>query len=227
MRRDRVMEAFNAEAERLSAAMRTLAEDEWSRPTACEPWTVRELLGHVMVAIAWLPGMLDEDAPPQATVSAVDYYRHDARFSPEANERRIELARERAARAPSGKDIVQEFDDIWTTAARRCETEPDDRVVRTRHGDPMLLTDFLVTRVVEVAVHGLDLAIAVGRRPWPTESAGDLLTRLLLGPRGLEGVRRLGWDQVTFLCKATGREPMTDAETVEAERAGIRWLSLG
>ncbi|WP_345364766.1 maleylpyruvate isomerase N-terminal domain-containing protein [Actinoallomurus liliacearum] len=227
MRRDQVMEAFNAEAEQLSAAMRFLGEDEWSRPTACDPWNVRELLGHMMVAIDWLPGMLDGDAPPQATVSAADYYRGDARFSPETNNRRIELARERAAQAPGGKDLVQEFDEVWRTAARLCEKEPDDRVVRTRHGDPMLLTDFLVTRVVEVAVHGLDLAAAIERRPWLTESAGRMLTRLLLGPRGLEEVRRLGWDQATFLRKATGREPMTDEETAEVERAGIRWLALG
>jgi uncharacterized protein (TIGR03083 family) len=227
VQRDQVMEALNAEAEQLSAAMRALREDEWSRPTACNPWTIRELLGHVMVAIGWLPGMLNGDAPPQATVSAVDYYRRDARFSPETNNRRIELARERAAQAPSGKGLAREFDDVWRMAARLCDKEPDDRVVRTRHGDPMLLTDFLVTRVVEVAVHGLDLAAAIGRRPWLTESAGRLLTQLLLGPRGLEEVRRLGWDQVTFLCKATGREPMTDAETAEAEHAGIRWLALG
>jgi hypothetical protein len=31
-------------------------------------------------------------------------------------------------------------------------------VVLTRHGDRMLLTEFLRTRVLELAVHGLDLA---------------------------------------------------------------------
>lgn len=91
----------------------------------------------------------------------------------------------------------------------------------------MLLTDFLVTRVVEVAVHGLDLAAAVGRSPWLSESAGRVLSQLLLGPRGLDEVDVLGWDQVTFLRKATGREPLTGAEAAEVERAGIRRLSLG
>lgn len=227
MRRHEVLSAFSAEAERLSAEMLGLGDEAWSRPTVCEPWTVRELLGHVTVVIGWLPGMLEGDVPAQATVSAVDYYRGDARFSPETNGRRIELARERAARVVGGKDLAAEFDEVWRTAARLCGNEPDDRVVRTRHGDPMLLTDFLVTRVVEVAAHGLDLAAAVGRRAWLSESAGRLLAELLVGPRGLDEVGILGWDQVTFLRKATGREPLTGAEAAEVERVGIRWLSLG
>jgi len=34
--------------------------------------------------------------------------------------------------------------------------------VLTRHGDVMLLTEFMRTRVLELAVHGLDLAAGVG-----------------------------------------------------------------
>jgi hypothetical protein len=55
---------------------------------------------------------------------------------------------------------------------RLCRAEPEGHVVRTRHSDPMLLSEFLLTRVVEVAVHGLDLADALsasrspGRKPW-------------------------------------------------------------
>ncbi|WP_345680602.1 maleylpyruvate isomerase family mycothiol-dependent enzyme [Yinghuangia aomiensis] len=227
MRRHEVVGAFTAEAERLSAGVRGLGDEAWSRPTVCVPWTVRELLGHVTVVVGWLPGMVAGEAPARATVSAVDYYRGDGRFSPESNERRIGLARERAARAAEGDGLAEEFGEVWRLVARLCAAEPEGRVVRTRHGDPMLLTDFLVTRVVEVAVHGLDLAAAVGREPWLSESAGDLLAHLLLGPEGLAAVDVLGWDRVTFLRKATGRVPLSGAETAEVERAGIRWLSLG
>lgn len=227
MRRHEVVGAFTAEAERLSAGVRGLGDEAWSRPTVCVPWTVRELLGHVTVVVGWLPGMVAGEAPARATVSAVDYYRGDGRFSPESNDRRIGLARERAAQVAEGGDLASEFDEVWRLAARLCAAEPDDRVVRTRHGDPMLLTDFLVTRVVEVAVHGLDLAAALGREPWLSASASDLLARLLLGQRGLAEVDVLGWDRVTFLRKATGREALTGAETAEVERARIRWLSLG
>lgn len=227
MQHHEVLRAFEAEAVRLEAAMGGLGDGDWLVPTVCVPWTVRELLGHVTVVVGWVPGMVAGEAPARAEVSAVGYYRGDGRFSAEGNRRRIELARERAAAAGSGRGLAAEFGEVWRDAARLCAAEPDDRVVRTRHGDPMLLSDFLVTRVVEVAVHGLDLAAAVGLPPWLSESAGDLLARLLLGEQGLESVDVLDWDRVTFLRKATGREPLTLTETAEVERVGVRWLSLG
>jgi hypothetical protein len=56
----------------------------------------------------------------------------------------------------------------------------------------MLLTGFLLTRVVEVAVHGLDLTDAVEREPWLTRPAADLVLGLLVGggaaPRGRPGL---------------------------------------
>ncbi|WP_370462371.1 hypothetical protein [Nocardiopsis sp. FR6] len=59
--------------------------------------------------------------------------------------------------------------------------EPVDRVVVTRHGDRMLLTDFLVTRVLEAVVHGLDLADALGREPWTRREALAVVLASLFG----------------------------------------------
>src|SRR6202035_6001180 len=54
------------------------------------------------------------------------------------------------------------------------------RVLRPRHGDLMLLTGFLRTRVVELAVHGLDLAIGLDRDPWLTPEAASVVADLVL-----------------------------------------------
>ena len=91
----------------------------------------------------------------------------------------------------------------------------------------MLLSEFLLTRVVEVAVHGLDLADALGREPWLTSQAADLVQSLLLGPDGAATLEKLGWGQLRFLRKATGREPITGEEASDASRLNIRWLTLG
>lgn len=91
----------------------------------------------------------------------------------------------------------------------------------------MLLSEFLLTRVVEVAVHGLDLADALGREPWLTSSAGDAVLELLLGAEQLAAADELGWSQPHFLRKATGREPLDESETAQIEQLGIRWLALG
>ncbi|MFI6401454.1 maleylpyruvate isomerase family mycothiol-dependent enzyme [Streptomyces sp. NPDC050548] len=227
MDQERVVEAFRLEATQLAQAMTGVSAAEWRLPTRCAPWKVGDLLAHVRVVIAWLPGMLAAPAPTRAEVSATEYYRPDDRFTPDTNAARIALAQDHAAGQLSGAALVDDFNATWQQVDRLCRAEPEGRVVRTRHGDPMLLSEFLLTRVVEVAVHGLDLADALGREPWLTPEAADLVQGLLLGPDGTAALEHLGWGQLRFLRKATGREPITKDEALDVNRLGIQWLTLG
>ncbi|WP_329374851.1 maleylpyruvate isomerase N-terminal domain-containing protein [Streptomyces sp. NBC_01483] len=228
MDQGRVVEAFRREARQLAWATAGVSAAEWCLPTRCAPWNVSELLAHVRVVIAWLPGMLAATpAPIRAEVSAVEYYRPDERFAPDTNAARIALAQDHAAEQLSGAALADDFNATWQQVDRLCRAEPEGRVVRTRHGDPMLLSEFLLTRVVEVAVHGLDLADALGREPWLTSQAADLVQGLLLGPDGATALEKLGWGQLRFLRKATGREPITREEALDVSRLDIRWLTLG
>lgn len=227
MDQGRVVEAFRLEAGELARAMAGVSAAEWRLPTRCAPWTVGELLAHVRVVIAWLPGMLAAPAPTHAEVTAVEYYRPDDRFAPDTNADRIALAQDHAAEQLSGAALAGDFDATWQEVDRLCRAEPEGRVVRTRHGDPMLLSQFLLTRVVEVAVHGVDLADALGREPWLTSQAADVVRDLLLGPAGAAALEKLGWGRLRFLRKATGREAITVEEASDVSRLGIRWLTLG
>jgi len=217
-----MIQVFHDEAENLEDVLTTFTPVEWDRPTPCEPWTVRDLVGHLTVVISWLPAMLTDSAPARAEVSAAGYYSPDERFSPETDQARIALARSKATAhaAPSG--LVEEFAATWRLAHSLCAAEPAPRVVRTRHGDAMLLADFLLTRLVELTLHGLDLATALSRAPWPTPRAAQAVEHLLLGGASRPG----GWDRPTFLRKATGRLPLTPAETRTLTDQGITWLSL-
>jgi hypothetical protein len=91
----------------------------------------------------------------------------------------------------------------------------------------MLLGDFLVTRVVELGVHGLDLAAALDRAPWLTPQVAGVVAELLVVAGGVEVVGALSWDRLTFIRKATGRVPLTAAEAEQVRRLGVRWLALG
>ena len=99
----------------------------------------------------------------------------------------------------------------------------------TRHGDVMLLTEFMRTRVLELAVHGLDLAAGVGRDPWLTDAAAAVVVELILpGEDGAARLRqRLGWDRAGLVAKATGRSAFTPAERQAMQDAGLRPLALG
>ena len=223
----RVLDGFAGECEALGRGLEGVAETDWERPTRCDPWTVRELVGHVCVVLGWLPGMLDAEAPRQPEVSPAEYYRPDHRFDAATNATRIDLGRRRVEEVPAGA-LAAEFTKVWSDVETCCRPEPDDRVVRTRHGDAMLLSDFLVTRVVEVAVHGLDLADALAIEPWLTPAAGDVVLGLLLGGvAGAARVNELGWSQARALRKTTGREALTAEEPERLDQLGIRWLALG
>lgn len=106
--------------------------------------------------------------------------------------RRTRLGWRRAAVADPAL-LVDELAGVSRAVAGACEREPAGRLVLTRHGDAILLSDFLVTRVFEVAVHGLDVADAVRSTPWLTP-AGALVVHGLLfdeppGPEPVAAIR--------------------------------------
>jgi hypothetical protein len=91
----------------------------------------------------------------------------------------------------------------------------------------MLLAEFLRTRVLELAVHGLDLAAALDHGPWMTAAAAGVTEDLLL-PAAAAGLRaETGWDQVTLIAALTGRRPLTPAETQLIQSSGAGRLALG
>jgi uncharacterized protein (TIGR03083 family) len=215
--------AFRDECARLGAVLRTLDAPDLDRPTGCPPWTVRELLAHVRTGAGRLPGMLAAPAPPRAEVDAAGYF-GAAKFTPEVDAARVAAARREAVDLPTGAALAADFDRVWRATDAAVAGYPPERVVRTRHGDPMTLADFLLTRVVEVAVHGLDLAAALGRTPWLTPTAAEAVAELLTGGRAVPA--ELGWDRLTLVSRVTGRSPLTDRERAAAGAAGFRWLSF-
>ena len=220
--------AFVAEARNLSAALATVTEAEFDRPTRCTPWTARALLAHVGMGADRVITMLAEPAPLAADTDAAGYYRPDKRFSSATNRERVDGAVAAAVRAGSGAGLAARFARTWRDAYAAVAARPADRVVRTRHGDAMLLTDFMVTRVVELAVHGLDFADAFDRPSWTHDSAIEVMTRLLLPEAARPRLDALGWDRMTVVRVATGRAGRGDRADAEWLRAaGITWLALG
>lgn len=219
-------EAFRVESARLTEVMSGLDEAEFDRPTACPPWTARDLLAHVCLGAGRLLAMLDQPAPPRAEVDAAGYFGRE-KFAPETDAARVGSAQQAAAQATTGHALAAELDRAWRAVEAALAGVPADRVVRTRHGDAMTVADFLVTRVVELGVHGLDLAAATGRQPWLSDAAAAVIADLLGGGRERAVRDQLNWERRTFIAKATGRVRLTGAERAKLERLGVRWLSFG
>jgi len=208
----------------MAAALDGLSEADFDRPTRCEPWSVRELLAHVLVACDRLPAMLAGDAPPSADVPAWGYFRKDARFSDDANATRVGTARNDAASFPTGGDLTGAVAAAVRAMVDVAASEPADRTVRTRWGDAMLLDDFLATRVLELVVHGLDLARALGRAPWASDAAAAVTLAVLVDGSPDDSLARTGCNAVELIERATGRVPINDDER---RLAVLRDLALG
>jgi uncharacterized protein (TIGR03083 family) len=241
-----IVDAFCAEGERLSEVVSGQDEAAFARSSPCPPWTVGELLYHLRTAVGRVPSMLAEAEPADGPlVSAAGYYRPDQRFSPATNSERISAAQQGAAALSPGTAMARDFEQAWRQAWAQSLAAPQERIVRTRHGDRMLLTEFLRTRILELAVHGLDVAAGLGRGPWMTTAAARVVEGLLLPARSGSGsgsgsepewgslpgseilLAETGWDRITLIAKATRRMPITAAEATLIERQGIQWLALG
>ncbi|MEU6860010.1 maleylpyruvate isomerase family mycothiol-dependent enzyme [Glycomyces sp. NPDC046736] len=219
------LHALTTETDHLHAALAALTPEQWQRPTRCAPWNVAALTGHLTIALGRTTTMLDAPEPPEATVDARAYYRPDERFSARVNSTRVDDATEAAG--TGGPALIAAFDTTRRTLLDRCARERPGRLVTTRHGDPMTLTDFLTTRVTETTVHGIDLADALDQPRWTTPEAAAHTTALLLGPDHHTALAALGWDPIAFIAKATGRDPFAAGEEAALRRYGYAPLAFG
>ena len=223
--------AMVAEAAALSEVAAGLTDADLARASPCPPWTVGELFCHVLIAVDRVGQALGE---PEVTgpglIAAADYYRPDQRFSASTNADRIDTARILAGRlaGDGAAGIAAELDRRCAVSVALLDAAPADRTVRTRHGDRMLLTDFARTRLVELAIHGLDLAAGLGRPPWLSSQAAAVLTELLLPAGGEAQLRaQLGCDRVGLIARLTGRPELSAAQAQLLRAAGVTVLTLG
>ncbi|MET8352710.1 MULTISPECIES: maleylpyruvate isomerase N-terminal domain-containing protein [unclassified Micromonospora] len=220
---DPVRVAFRAECARLTEILAELDDADLDRPTGCPPWTVRELIAHVRTGAGRLTDMLAAPAPPRAEVDAAEYF-GAAKFTPEVDADRIAGGRRDALQVDRAA-LATELDRAWRATDAAVAAAPPERLVRTRHGDAMRLTEFLRTRVLEVGVHGLDLAAALDRPPWLTAQAAAVIVDLLTD--GRPAPAELRWDRLTLIRKTTGRVALTGPERATVDAAGFRWLAFG
>lgn len=145
------------------ASFRGLAgEDDvvqaWNEPSVVADYTIGALVGHVLSTSVAVERYLDVPSPLSAATMRVGYY--GAMPDPVSHDEVHAGIRERGARlAEQGHDVLMaRFDAAIRGLGERLAAEPSDRVVEVMGGATMRLDDYLETRVVELVVHGDDLA---------------------------------------------------------------------
>lgn len=230
-----VVSALGAEVAALEEVLLGLSESEVVLPTRCAPWDVAALSVHTVGSLRQVAVALDGEEPGVSAplVSAAGYYVPEVRFSPPVNRARVEGAVERAARRADAAEPGRVLRGSWEALAVRLPGEPEGRRIVTRHGDPMLVTDYLVTRVVELVLHGVDLADALGREPWTAGAALDVVRAVLFGSvepgelaRVLPDGAGAGGASLVAVRAVTGRSD-SEVDRAALEAAGVTFLALG
>ncbi|GAB2832979.1 maleylpyruvate isomerase family mycothiol-dependent enzyme [Streptomyces chlorus] len=221
-----------AQFENVRAAVQTLTPEQLALPTRLGEWTVRDLIAHLALTVASVGRALERDEPAKPELTLLDYPSATAAHAGVTAEGSRGLAA-----APPDLDalLTRTEEDL----ARYLAAAPAPRVLAMPAG-AMTLTDYLVTRVVELVVHSDDLGAAVPGLDIPYDrQALAACTRLLAdtlaakvpggstevrippyavvqcveGPRHTRGTppNVVETDPLTWLRLATGRTTWQDA----------------
>ncbi|MFC1404885.1 MULTISPECIES: maleylpyruvate isomerase family mycothiol-dependent enzyme [Streptacidiphilus] len=179
----RTRAALAAQTEVLRTAVHGLCADDaaealLARPTRLGGWRVRELVAHLGFVLDWVPRNLGADVPAGAALLSPTAWVTGTRTAAADID---EGVREYAAEAFGGSpgQVAAEFDRAADLLLRTlAEEHAAGLALPTRYG-PMLLSDFLVTRLLETVVHGDDLADALGTEVPHDRQALAATTRLL------------------------------------------------
>ncbi len=152
----RLRRAFTEATRNIMDLAERVTDDQWSR-IALDEWTVRELFVHTSRAASTITVYAESEAP-RSLYSPAEYYL-TVLDEPNLHEAVAERARGQAAEV---EGTIPEFvQSVFAEAEQTLQRTPASRVLETRGGG-ITLEDYLPTRVVELVVHGLDLADALG-----------------------------------------------------------------
>jgi hypothetical protein len=164
----------------------------WEQPSALPEFRVSGLAGHLAHQVLGVPGVLANAVPAGPPIELLDHYGgstwRTAGIDDEVNVGIRDQGERHAADGPAA--LAERVASTAAELAAALPAEPPDRVVFLPWGPWSLrLDDFLVTRMMEIAVHSDDLAHSAGTR---TPELPDAVFEPVLGLLAALAVRRHG-----------------------------------
>jgi uncharacterized protein (TIGR03083 family) len=222
MHAQRTLATFDGECAALLAVVEALTTDELARPTNCPPWTLHQLVVHIADSIQ-IGESRSRPAPTSAPpATAADYYRRDERHTVAYRRGNVDETIARAA-AVRPEEVAELFAHSWRGTSRVIASR--DPLERTQvAGLALTLDAYLLTRVMSVAAHGLDVAITLGRPPFTTRAALRSLRPVLVDL--LDADPPAHWTDLDLLVFGTGRGPLTAGDRLTLGAAAARFPLL-
>lgn len=168
----------------------------WEGPSALAEFSVRGLAGHLASQISHVSRVLEAGASELEPVGALEFFSRAAAFGVDVDhEANVRIRRfGEAAAADGARALIERIEAALPDQHTALSHAPADQVISFL-GIPLLLNDFLLTRLVEIVVHTDDLAVSIGIEtpsfpPRIFEPVLDLLTRSAVARHGQPAVLR-------------------------------------
>jgi hypothetical protein len=183
----------------------------WESSSALTGFSVGGLAAHLAAQVVFVVDTLDAPHPEGETVSLLGHYERvkwiGADLEADVNVAIRDSGERSAAAGPA--EVTQRVSAALRRLDEALPAEPADRRVSPPAGPwALTLDDFLVTRMMEIAVHSDDLAVSVGvPTPELPSTVIDPVVTLLAGL----AVRRHGPSAVVRALSRAERAPVTIA----------------
>lgn len=170
----------------------------WEKPSALVEFRVSGLAGHLARQVIQAPVVLATPVPDEPPRSLLEHFTGSSWTTGSIDDEvNVNVRRKGEREAAEGQAaLVARAAAALEELRPALAAEPVDRVVRLPWAEwSLTLDDYLVTRLVEIAVHNDDLAVSVGlpTPPLPAEVLDpvlDVLTRLAVHRHGPVAVLR-------------------------------------
>ncbi|TPG35616.1 maleylpyruvate isomerase family mycothiol-dependent enzyme [Mycolicibacterium hodleri] len=173
------VKTYTAAAHAFAALVHAIPETSWEEPGLGD-WDLRALVGHTSRSLITVSAYLQHPADRQDVMSPADYYVQIRSYASTAGAAAI-IERGRQAGRDLGERPASTVDALVDSVLKDL-AGVDDPLIEVIGGLGIRLSDYLPTRVFELAVHGLDIARAADVEfalPAPVlEEATELAARI-------------------------------------------------
>lgn len=140
--------------------------DRWDEPSALERMTLGAVAAHLARAVTLVPRYLDAEGRPPYRDAPAYFLSFSEQIDTDLDSEIAAAVRSRAdAEAEAGLDGVRaSWDDARRTLDSVLTPEMEQRGIAVL-GSSMRVTDYLVTRMLELVIHSDDLATSLGVEP--------------------------------------------------------------
>ncbi|TQC41788.1 maleylpyruvate isomerase [Rhodococcus sp. WS4] len=218
------MDLFSHSWAALRTAVAELSDEDFTQPSGCTGWLVRDLVCHLIIDAQDILITLATPTDSEPTHDAVTYW--DLAQTPPTGDDPLDALIVRLAAAYQEPRLLQfHLDDVGSAAGRAAELADPDLRVGTRD-EVLVAGDYLTAYVLEWTLHHLDL---IAHLPDAAQPPADGLAQSRDMLEKIAGTAfPTSFSDKDALLVGTGRRAPTDAEKAElGELAAKLPLVLG